>query len=58
MMQIGIETEKEKKGDKLTKFFFKCQKVFEFGAQFQLDSKNILNLASKLKANNLNTNVS
>ena len=59
-MQIGNEKEKEK-SDKLTELFsafFHCEKVFQFGVQFQLDYKTKLNSASKPRANKLNTNVS
>ena len=53
LLHIGIETEKENKKD-----FSKCQKEFEFGMKFQLDSKTLINSASKLKAIKLNNDVS
>ena len=56
-MHIGIETEKR---DKLTNFFvcfFSVSKKFQFGVQFQLDSKTILNSASKMKTKHNRLNV-
>ena len=57
LTHIRINTGKK---DKLTEFlcFFQCQRVFEFGSQFQLNSKTIHNSSSKMKANQLNTDVS
>ena len=50
---------KQKKEEKeIDKSFPKFQKVFKCGVRFQLDSKTIINSASKLKAVKRNTNAS
>ena len=57
-MHIALETEKERRRDKLTEFFLQCEKVISFDVRIELDSKTILNSASKLNTNKLNTDIS
>ena len=54
----GLKQKRNKEEKKIDKFFCKFQKLFQFGVQFQLDSKPIITSASKHKGIQLNTNIS